>query len=120
MTGENDYVTLTDRGRNVIGRLYGGAAARGARVPREAPPVAVPPAWSDPEVFAKPLYLETDILHALTLHGMILLALKHPGMPPLHRKIGAHLCTVLEQGMEAAGLSAPPDGWRAEVEEAGP
>ena len=72
-----------------------------------------PKSWSNPELLARTITLETTVLRALTIHGAMVLATKHPLMGRRFTKaVLEDMLDHLEAMFEEMGLEKPACGWR--------
>ena len=75
-----------------------------------------PKSWFNPELLAQTITLETTVLRALTFHGAMVLATKHPQLGHGSTKaILEDMLDHLEAMFEELGLEKPACGWRGEV-----
>ena len=70
--------------------------------------------WGDHDP-DQPMVFNTTLIRALTIHGGLCLALKHPAMRDYPRQTILEAVAGLERAFEDLGFSAPAQGWRGNI-----
>lgn len=75
-----------------------------------------PPTWFNKGLLEQTVTFETTVLRAMTFHGAMVLASKHPEIGAGAKAVIEDMLDHLEAMFESLGLERPEQGWRGMVD----